>query len=217
MHIELSEILACPRCGSPQGLVVMVDELDDEGRLREGDLGCSRCERRFPVAGGVLDLLAGDPDPPVGSGPEPPVADRPPPEELAVEVAALLDLPEAPGPVVLGRGLASAAGRLAEMAGDVPVLALAGEGEGGDPAGGDAGHAVARAPAGAPPVLPGKAGGVALWRPSRRAAEGARAALAPGARLLLLRPGPGVRRDLEGSGLEVVASEERAAVARRPG
>ena len=29
MQIELSEILTCPDCRSPQGLVVLVDELDD--------------------------------------------------------------------------------------------------------------------------------------------------------------------------------------------
>lgn len=220
MHIELSEVLTCPDCRSPQGLIVMVEEMDDEGRVRAGDLGCSRCQRRYPVRGGEVDLLAGrDADGGEDRGDSGTVGSRdrtddlPDADALAVEVGGLLDLTSARGPVALGHGLAPAARRLAGAAEGARILALAGAGEDA----GSEGVTVLRAPRGRLPLLAGKAAGVALWRPGREAADDARRALAPGARLALLRPGAEIRRALEGSDLEVLASEERAAVARRAG
>ena len=212
MQIELSEILTCPDCRSPQGLIVLVDELDDEGRVRDGDLGCSRCQRRYPIRDGVVDLLGGG-----GSGEPERVAEgdggRPSPRELAAEIGGLLDLRSASGPVVLGHGLAPAAGPLAGLLEGVSLLALAEEA--GDGAADS--WTLVLGPAGRLPLLPGKAEGVALWKPGAGALEDARRALSPGGRLALLRPDEDARRDLEGSGLEVLASEERAAVARRSG
>lgn len=219
MHIELSEILTCPDCRSPQGLVVLVDEMDDEGRVRRGHLGCSRCQRRYPVREGVVNLLegAGEAGDPRAGGTETATdsGDRPPPEELAVEIGGLLDLPSLKGPVVLGHGLASAAARLAALGGGVRILALAAPPE--DPSARNGDFTLVRAPAGRLPLLPGKAAGVALWRPGAEAADDAREALRPGARLAALRPDRELRRELEASELEVLASEERAVVLRRPG
>lgn len=220
MQIELSEVLTCPDCRSPQGLIVLVDELDDEGRVRQGNLGCSRCQRRYPIRDGVVDLLAG-----VGGGEEGAApgdgGGRPSPEELAVEVGGLLGLRSASGPVVLGHGLASAAGRLAGVAEGVSVLALAGESGAASGAGpGErsvAPFTLVLAPVGRLPLLHGKVAGVALWRSGAGALEDARRALSPGGRVALLRPDGEVRRELESSGLEILASEERAAVARRSG
>lgn len=218
MQIELSEILTCPDCRSPQGLIVLVDELDDEGRVRDGDLGCSRCQRRYPIRDGVVDLLGGG-----GSGEPERVAEgdggRPSPRELAAEIGGLLDLRSASGPVVLGHGLAPAAGPLAGLLEGVSLLALAEEAVAEQEAGDGAADSftLVLAPAGRLPLLTGKAEGVALWKPGPGVLEDARRALAPGGRLALLRPGEEARRELEGSGLEVLASEERAAVARRSG
>lgn len=210
MDIELSEILTCPDCRSPQGLIVMVEELDGKGRVMEGDLGCSRCQRRYPVRRGVIDLLEGMDGHAEGGGD---AGDLPSPEGLAVELGGLLDLADARGAVVLGHGLLPAASRLAGMAGEIRLLALAGDGE----ATGGEGFTLARVPAGRLPLLPGKSRGVGLWRPDSEAVAVAARALAPGGRLAVLRPGEPVRRELGSSGLEVLASEERAAVARRPG
>lgn len=226
MQIELSEVLTCPECRSPQGLVVMVEELGEDGRVRAGDLGCSRCERRYPVRSGALDLARArgeERDAGEGAARESAGAadaggaatggDRPPPQELAAEVGALLDLREARGAVVLGHGLLPAAGRVAAISADLRVLALtdARPGDGAET------FTVARVPAGRLPLLPGKVRGVALWRPSVETARHAREALAPGGRVALLRPPEGVRRELEDSDLEVLASEARAAVARLAG
>lgn len=219
MQIELSEVLTCPDCRSPQGLIVLVDDLDDGGRVREGDLGCSRCQRRYPVRDGVVDLLAGaeggERAAPVDGG------GRSSPEELAVEVGGLLDLRSAGGPVVLGHGLAPAAGRLAGAVEGVSVLALAGESSAASGAASGeravAPFTLVLAPAGRLPLLHGKVAGVALWKSGAEALEDARRALSPGGRVALLRPDDEARRELESSGLEVLASEERAAVARRSG
>lgn len=213
MQIELSEILTCPDCRSPQGLIVLVDELDDEGRVREGDLGCSRCERRYPIREGVVDLRGG------GGGAEaarPPGGEgrRPSPEELALEIGGLLDLRNVDGPVVLGHGLASAAGRLAAHVEDASILALAGD-TGAAPEGGS--FTLVLAPEDRLALLPGKAEGVALWKPVGEVLQDAVRTLAPGARLALLRPEEEARRELEDAGLEVLAAEERAAVARQSG
>lgn len=217
MQIELSELLTCPDCRSPQGLVVLVDDLDDGGRVLGGSLGCSRCERHYPVRDGVVDLAAGVPggdSPP----PEAPPAEGPSREELAAEVGGLLDLRNAPGPVVLGPGLAGTAPPLASLADAPPILVLAAPGEEApeEEARGGA-FTLARGPADRLPLLSGKAGGVALWRPGPETVGDARDALAPGGRLAALRPDDLARRELEDSDLEVLASEERAAVARRSG
>lgn len=223
MQIELSEILTCPECRSPQGLVVLVDELDGEGRVRRGRLGCSRCERRYPVRGRVVDLrldgMEADPPPPRDADGLAD-ADGPAEEALTAEIGGLLDLGSVSGPVVLGHGLARVAGPLVGLVGGVSILALAGESAPapGDGSTGSTGpFTLVLAPAGRLPLLPGKAGGVALWKPGTGALEDACRALAPGARLAVLRPDGEARRELDSSDLEILASEERAAVARRSG
>ncbi len=215
MQIELSELLTCPECRSSQGLIVLVGGLDDDGRVRTGSLGCSRCERRYPVRDGVVDLAAGEAG---GDAPPPPAS--PSPEELAAEVGGLLDLRSARGPVVLGPGLSRAAAPLASLSDAPPLLALAAPGEEVPGEAPRTAFTLVRAPGARLPLLAGKAGGVALWRPGPEAVGDARRALAPGARLAALRPEDAVRRELEDAGdddLEVLASEERASVARRPG
>lgn len=248
MHVELSEILTCPDCRSPQGLIVMVEELDDDGRVREGELGCSRCQRRYPVRAGVADLRAReDDDPGRASGEEPPSPGGARPDgDLAAVVGGLLDLPSARGVVVLGPGLAGAAARLAELSDELRVVACVEAGTGGgaegaavgEPASGDArepastdagepasgeagpgerGFTLLRIPPGRLPLLGGKVDGAALLAPGPEATDDARRALKPGGRLAVLRPDAELRARLEGSDLEVLASDERAVAARRRG
>lgn len=218
MYVEVSEALACPACGPPQGLVVLVDELDGR-RVTEGRLGCSRCERRFPVRGGVAHLaVEGTPDP--GDAARGEVEGRANGEmdveadgELAVEVAALVGAPEAEGWVLLGPGLGAAAEAVAEVGGAAGIVSL---GRGSPPTAPGLSRVVTGA-GGSLPVLAGKLGGVALWRPSPSLVRDAARTLRPGARLALLRPSEEARRAAEESevDLEVLASEERAWVGRR--
>src|SRR5690242_16884227 len=55
MHILLTDLLTCPRCGPEFGLIVLADEMVDR-RVVEGSLGCANCRNRYPVHGGVADL-----------------------------------------------------------------------------------------------------------------------------------------------------------------
>ena len=60
MLLELSEVLACPRCGPPQVMVAVVHESVGH-RVTRGFLGCPTCDSRFPIeerAGNVLGQIA---------------------------------------------------------------------------------------------------------------------------------------------------------------
>lgn len=54
MHILLTDILACPRCGPEFGLVLLADRVEDR-RVLEGRLGCPNCREQYPIAGGGVD------------------------------------------------------------------------------------------------------------------------------------------------------------------
>lgn len=141
--------------------------------------------------------------------------------ELAMETAALLDVASRERPVLLGAGLLAEAPRVAELAQGVEVLVLApaqaGSGRG---APGDVRQEAAPenlthlfgAFDGTLPVLSGKLGGVALRAPGPEAVRDGARTLAPGGRLVGLRPDPGLRELLSDLTLRVVASEERAFV-----
>lgn len=109
MLLDLMDILRCPVPHQDSWLVLSADGW--EGRhVTAGTLGCPACRAEFPIAGGVADLSAGVPVPRDAGGEDGETGDTDP--ERAVRLAALLDLGE-PGGVVL------LAGRLAALA---PVL-----------------------------------------------------------------------------------------------
>jgi uncharacterized protein YbaR (Trm112 family) len=88
MHILLTDILTCPRCGPAFGLVILADRID-ERRVIDGRLGCANCRETYPVEGSVADLRH-----PVA----PPLAieqgtARAGDDERAMRVAALLGAP----------------------------------------------------------------------------------------------------------------------------
>src|SRR5512142_2083643 len=55
MDLRLTDLLACPRCGPPHGLVLLADRVEDR-RVLEGLLGCPNCGGRYPVRAGLADL-----------------------------------------------------------------------------------------------------------------------------------------------------------------
>lgn len=98
MHIVLTDIITCPRCGPEFGLVILADRIDDR-RVREGRLGCANCREEYGVSDGVADLR------PAGSESTPPAPAATPvlgrdavDSERAFRVAALLGVtgPAAP-------------------------------------------------------------------------------------------------------------------------
>lgn len=262
MHLDLSELFVCPRCRPAQGLVVLVDEIEDR-RVARGRLGCPECDARFPLREGTLRLDAAGrgtdadeaPDsggddgaaedrerdggrPDAGGpgreegGPAPALLRGGDPAEAAARLGALLGLPEAAGPFLLGPGLGAVAVPLAAVAEGEEVLSLApsggpspsgGEGpapDAGDgPVGGaDAGRRVTRivgAAAGALPLFSGRLGGVVLLGGPGAALEDAARVLREGGRLVVLAPGAGVAGAVEDLAVEVAARDPRAVVAVR--
>lgn len=53
MHLVLTDVLTCPRCGS--GLIVMADQMAGR-QIMEGQLGCPGCRTNYPVRAGAADL-----------------------------------------------------------------------------------------------------------------------------------------------------------------
>ena len=56
MHLVLTDLLTCPRCGPAQGLIVYSQRMEDR-RILEGALGCPNCQTQYPIRGGFADLL----------------------------------------------------------------------------------------------------------------------------------------------------------------
>lgn len=200
MRLELSELFVCPRCRPVQGLVVLVERLESDRRVRSGHLGCPACEARFPIRDGTVRFGEGTP-PPSGS-PDP---------ELATEAAALSGLREGEGVVLVDAGLAPLAARISELTGGAEVLALSEDGSG---------EGVSRAAGVDPADLPLFAGRLdaAVLLGGRGAVVGEWArVLREGGRLVALRPSAEVREEVAGAPVEVMAEAERALVAVRTG
>jgi uncharacterized protein YbaR (Trm112 family) len=185
MHLSLSDLLVCPRCGPGHGLVLVPDVVADR-RVESGILGCPNCRERYPLARGVADLRApgrqvapADPHEAASTVAGLPCDDP----EGAVRLGALLELTEATGPVALAGPAAGQADRLAKLLDGMEVVAL-----GRSPSGAERAGAVSWVRAdGAIPFRDGAFQAVALsggWSDDVR--EGLRV-LRPGGRLLLDR------------------------------
>ena len=59
MHLVLTDVLSCPKCGPKAGLIVLADRIDGR-RIVDGRLGCPNCQTNYPVVGGVADLRIGN-------------------------------------------------------------------------------------------------------------------------------------------------------------
>lgn len=218
MLLDLAESLACPGCGPPQGVVVLVERMED-GRVRDGRLDCPSCGSRYPLAGGSIAFGSSDVG---GSSPEPPrVAAA---EEDAIAAAALLGIRHGRGLLVVGAGLAPAAERIGELTGGCEVLLLGParaslDGQVRDPAAGEpTGRTVTALtylPPGRIPVLSSRATGVVLDSGDAQLIEEALRVAAPGGRIVVLRPTPEMEEVLSGPSCEILAADPRAIVARR--
>ena len=127
MHLSLSDLLTCPRCGPGHGLILMPHEVRDR-RVISGVLGCPNCRERYPIRDREADLRvpgargvwAG------GEGAdgaqeaevEADQADR----EQAVRLAALMGLGEQPGTILMAGPSARHAAAVATVVEAVEVL-----------------------------------------------------------------------------------------------
>ncbi len=205
MHILLTDILRCPRCGPEFGLVLLADRVEDR-RVAAGRLGCANCREMYPVTGGELDLRV----PGAAVLPEGGAAAGP---DDAVRLAALLGLSEAWGSVLLAGAGADLADALAALVPGVEVVHGVGRpGEGQGEAG------LSRVAAGAPlPFAPGSLRGVALGRAAAGLVEEGVRLIAPGGRLVVEGAPAGTAEELAAAGLRVLLDQEGWVVAERPG
>ncbi len=210
--IDLVDLLVCPRCGPPHGLVLF-SRVVSERKLLEGELGCPNCRSRYPVEGGVADLR-----PPFEGKADAPAKGRLPKEArpLLDTLPGILDLPPGDGParvvVALDGAFLPAAKTLSSQAPGAEAVFL-------DAAG---------SPAQGPPVTVMKTRGRLPFRDGSlqgavflgsspqtlEPGEVARA-LAPGARVAVLAPGETPLFPIDAAALSPVFSQPLILVAQR--
>lgn len=119
MHILLTDILTCPRCGPEFGLILLADRIADR-RVLHGVLGCANCRERYVVEDGFGTLGHGWASDPAATPADGAVT---PPEEETVRIAAMLGVTEGHGFVLLVGDAAVHAPGLAAMIPGLEVVA----------------------------------------------------------------------------------------------
>lgn len=206
MHILLTDVLACPRCGPAFGLILVPDEVH-ERRVASGILACANCRERYLIDDGVADLRGGSEG---RSGDERAHEVREPDEDGALRLAALMGVSEGPAIVLIAGPASERAAEIAGMVTELEVIAA-------ERADVRSGRGVSAVRVGdALPVVSGKLRGVALtgWAADRFLEEGARA-VAPTARLVLDPSPADAEVRLEAAGLRTLAREGATIVAAR--
>ncbi|HSJ25590.1 MAG TPA: Trm112 family protein [Longimicrobiales bacterium] len=235
MHILLTDILTCPRCGPAFGLILLADQVVDR-RVLEGRLGCANCREQYPVHEGIA-RFGGTAGKPVADGPGTPGTDTgagantgsgstaarsPEDPDTAMRLAGLMGVTEGPGHMVLLGDAAAHATAVADMIPGVQVVAAGSDLAAWPPlpaeyASGDGGVSRVEV-SGRLPFASGRLLGIAVTGSCADAwLEEAARMVAP-ARRLVLDPAPAdAEARLVPSGLQVVAHEGSTLVAARTG
>jgi uncharacterized protein YbaR (Trm112 family) len=211
MHILLTDVLTCPRCGPEFGLILVADRIGDR-RVLEGRLGCANCREQYPIRGGAVDLRLPGAAPAAETSPDAVAGDA---QEAVVRLAALLGLADAQGTVLVAGPGAAFAGDVAALVPELEVVALVPEPRDAGARPGVTAMAGATAPL---PFRAGKLRGVAFTGGASEAAlaEGVRV-LQPGARLVVENAAPGTGEALARLGAQVILEQEGTVVARAVG
>jgi uncharacterized protein YbaR (Trm112 family) len=206
VHILLTDILTCPRCGPEFGLILLADRIEQR-RVLAGTLGCPNCRTHYPVADGAAHC-----------GGEPVLARATASGEAAVRLAALIGVTPGSRYALLAGPAAAHAPPLAALIDGLEVIAV-GEPDAGAPDDAAGAPAPGVNPLGIGARLPlatARLDGVALTGrfADDMLEEGARV-LSPAGRLLLEPTPPDAAARLEAAGLRVVARDATATVAAR--
>lgn len=116
MHILLTDILRCPRCGPEFGLILLTDRIEDRTVIA-GTLGCPNCRQSYPIAAGVADLRYAE---------APPLETHPPQffgEDAAFRLAALMGAQSANTNLLLLGASGDMATRIARIFPEAHVVA----------------------------------------------------------------------------------------------
>lgn len=208
MHILLTDVLTCPRCGPDFGLVLLADRIE-ERRVARGSLGCPNCRAMYPIRGGVADLRLS-----AAAGPEPLPAPAGDPSEPALRLAALMGLAEAHGTVLVAGPGAVLAPALSRLVPEAEIVAYTPEPPDAAPEG-------SVSPIAGADALPFRARafrGVALTGATSDALlpEAVRV-LQPGARVVVDPAPPGTADRLSALGATILLDQEGVVVARALG
>jgi uncharacterized protein YbaR (Trm112 family) len=217
MHILLTDILTCPRCGPGFGLIVLAEEMR-ERHVREGSLGCANCRDRYPIRGGVVDFRGGATGAPARAEAGPPVAGGDPGNdetvgdvaEAAYRVAALLGLGDEPSAALLAGHPAGVVAAVARLLPDSRIVGVATE----DADLPEGPSWIVRRPGAGLPFRDGSLRGVAIADPEAGplVREGTRV-LAGGGRIVLDPAPDGSPDRLRADGLEVLLEQDGVVVA----
>jgi uncharacterized protein YbaR (Trm112 family) len=208
VHILLTDILTCPRCGPRAGLILLSDRIEDR-RIASGRLGCANCREVYPIENGVADLRHPtvprlETCPPGGE----------PEEDRAIRVAALLGAQPANATLLLVGGGSALAARVAEIFPEVHLVVSAPE-----PAGAAGAHALLSpiAHGARLPFRDGSFRGVAVVDVAVEpiALELARV-LTPGARVVADGAPADAEEFLRDSGLDILLAQGSTVVAATP-
>lgn len=223
MHILLTDILTCPRCGPEFGLILLADRLV-ERRVVEGALGCSNCREKYPIRDGVARFDDPPPTDPAGAEARDSAGGLPDDTDdadaSALRLAALMGVTHGPAFVLVAGPAAAGAARVGRLVEGLEVIAVTTA---------DSEDAALRAP-GSPdadaaavshlfvasllPLASARLAGVALTGPAADALleEGIRV-LGPLGRLVLEPAPPDATARLAAAGLRVLAQDADTIVA----
>jgi uncharacterized protein YbaR (Trm112 family) len=185
MYTELVDTLRCPN-GHEESWLVAAAYRTEGRHIMSGALGCPVCRAQYPIEGGIADFTSVAPAA-AGDAGKRAVSGTGAHGDLALKLAALLDLTDANGYVVLLGDWAHVAPPLRALV-PVPVLLV------NPPQDAIIGDGVSAVRAGRVPVLAGSARGVALhtvpgaapWRDDGLLASALRA-VRPGGRVVAHR------------------------------
>lgn len=125
MHIVLTDILTCPRCGPEYGLILLAERMQDR-RVQAGALGCANCREKYAVRDGGIrfdDDGAADAAPDARAVPGTRSDSGASGADAAMRLAALLGITHGPAfMLVIGPAVAHAEA-LAGMIEDIEVIA----------------------------------------------------------------------------------------------
>ncbi|MGD8495220.1 MAG: Trm112 family protein [Gemmatimonadales bacterium] len=209
MHLELTELLCCPRCGPPHGLIAFVERMEAR-RIVAGRLDCPMCEARHPIRDGIVWLDEATAEAETQPEPGPERRTRPSmPAESASIAAALLGAPGDPE-ILLFAGAASGLGP--DVAEHRPEAVLVAWGPPPEDRHSRVHPVVPPGPGAVPQLRPGRLDGAVISARDGSLAAAIAPALKSGGRLVALGPGFTPPAD---AGFEELASDSRAWVGVR--
>jgi uncharacterized protein YbaR (Trm112 family) len=222
VHITVTDLLTCPRCGPQHGLVLLADRVIDR-RVIAGTLGCPNCHGRYPVRDGSAWLIpdGADSDVEITGRPEHDVGTaRSALESIATDdmaphatrYAGLMGVTNGPAHVVVAGPAAGAARAIAALVDDIEVIAVQADED--EAASGERVSSIRVRKT--LPLCPGRLRGATLtgWA-ADALLESTAAALAPAARLVLEPAPPDSERRIADAGLHVLARQDDTVVAQR--